>query len=141
MVPLFRLMVNRACSVSITRQVLFPVFFFFHCFPLSALIHLKVHDWLPTSGCAEVCPSRSHRLAVLPFCPFSYLGGIPFCQLESRLLPFPFSYFSILVPRDASHLCHERSLVISSFFCWVFWRLWLLLCFSFSFLSFSFELS
>ena len=44
-----------------------------------------------------------------PFCPFSHLGGIPFCRLESRLLPF-------------------------LFFCWVFWRLWLLLCFLFSFL-------
>ena len=140
MVPLFRLMVNRACSVPITWQVLFPIFFF-HSFPLSALIPLKVHGWLPTSGCTEVCPSRSHRLAVLPFCPFSHLGGIPFCQLESRLLPFPFSYFSILVPRDASHLRHERSLIISSFLAGSFGACGFYSVSYFLFLSFSFELS
>ena len=66
------------------------------------------------------CLSRSHRLAVLLFCLFSQPGGIPFCGFESRPLPFPFSYFSILVPRDASHLRHKRSLVISSFLAGLF---------------------
>ena len=109
---------------------------FSHSFLLLALIHLKVPGWLPSSGRVEVCPSRSCRWVVPSFAPFSHLGGIPFCRLESRLLPFSFSYFSILVPRDASCLCHERSLV----FCWVFWRLWLLLCFLFSFLVLFFRI-
>ena len=59
--------------------------------------------------------SQSHCLAVLPFCLFSQSGGIPSCRFESRPLPFPFSYFSILVPRGASYLHHERLLILSSF--------------------------
>ena len=66
------------------------------------------------------CLSRSHRLAVLLFCLFSQPGGIPFCGFESHLLPFPFLYFSILVPRGAFHLRHKRSLVISSFLAGLF---------------------
>ena len=61
------------------------------------------------------CLSRSLCLAVLPFCFFSQSGGIPFCRFESRPLLFLFLYFSIMVPRGASHLRHERSLILSSF--------------------------
>ena len=44
---------------------------FSHSFLLSALIPLKIPGWLPSSGCAEVCPSRSHHLSIpcLPFFP------------------------------------------------------------------------
>ena len=44
---------------------------FSHSFLLSALIPLKVPGWLLSSGCAEVCPSRSHHLSILylPFFP------------------------------------------------------------------------
>ena len=53
------------------------------------------------------------------FALFSHLGGIPFCQLESRLLPFSFSYFFVLVSRDASCLCYERllGLLVLVFLC------------------------
>ena len=66
-----------------------------------------------------------------PFALFSHLGGIPFCQLESHLLPFFFSYFSVLVPWDASYLCHERSLGLLAL---VFFALFLIF-FSCHFLS------
>ena len=62
---------------------------------------------------------------------FSHLGRILFCQLESRLLPFSFSYFSILVPRDAFCLCHKRLL---GFLALVFFALFLIF-FSCPFLS------
>ena len=44
---------------------------FSHSFLLSTLIPLKVSGWLPSSGCAMVCPSRSHHLSIpcLPFFP------------------------------------------------------------------------
>ena len=44
---------------------------FSYSFLFSALIPLKVPGWLPSSGCAEVCPSQSHHLSIpcLPFFP------------------------------------------------------------------------
>ena len=107
-------MVNKACTVPITQQVRFPVF---HSFPLFSFDSFE-SPWLVTYF--GMC--WSHDLLDLTvwqfylFCLFSHLGGISFCRFESRPLPFPFSYFSILVPRGASHLRHGKSLVISSFF-------------------------
>ena len=59
------------------------------------------------------CLSQSHRLAILPFFPS---GQNPVLPVWKLFVAIPFSYFSILVPRGASHLRHERLLVISSFF-------------------------
>ena len=117
-----------SCEQSLFRayHLISPISHFSHSFLLSALILLKVPGWLPSSGCAKVCPSRPHRLAVPLFPFFSHLGGILFCQLESRLLPFSFLCFSVLVPRDSFCLCHERSLGF-------FGACVLLLCFLFSF--------
>ena len=107
---------------------------FSHSFLLSALIPLKVLVLFTFFGMCWGMPFSVSPFGSSPFALFSHLGGIPFCQLESRLLPFSFSYFSVLVPRDASYLCHERSLglLVLVFFCSVSY---------FLFLSFSFELS
>ena len=77
LVPLFCSFANRARPVPIVSVSSVSVFS--HSFLLSALILLKVPSWPPSLGCAEVCPSRHHRLAIPLFPFFSHLGGIPFC--------------------------------------------------------------
>ena len=59
--------------------------------------------------------SRSHFWQLFFFIFFSQMGGIKFCRFESLPLLFPFLYFFMLVPRGASHMRHERSLILSSF--------------------------
>ena len=98
---------------------------FSHSFLLSALIPFKVPGWLPSSGCAEVCPSRSHRLAVplFPFFPIwaeSYSANLKVACCHSL---FRISLFWF--PETLS-ACAIRGR-------WVFWRLCFLLCFLFSF--------
>ena len=101
--PLLRLFcpfANRARPIPIISVS--PVSVFSHSFLLSALILLKVPGWPSSLGCAEVCPSRHPHFWRLPLFPFlSHLGGILFCQLESRLLSFFLLCFPILVPRGS----------------------------------------
>ena len=106
-------MVNRACFVPITRQVLFPIFLILSFFQLWFL--WKSLYCLPSSGCAEVCPSRSHRLAVplLPFFPIwaeSYSANLKVACCHSL---FRISLFWF--PETLS-ACAMRGR-------WVFWRL------------------
>ena len=99
---------------------------FSHSFLLSALIPLKVPSWLPSSGCAEVCPSRPHRLTVSLFPFFSYLGGILFCQLERS--PVAILFFVFLCSSSPRLFLLVPWEVAGSFGACVF-----LLCFLFSF--------
>ena len=133
LVPLFYPFANRARPVPIISVS--PISVFSHTFLLSALILLKVPGWPSSLGCAEVCPSRHPRFWHFPLFPFlSHLGGILFCQLESRLLSFFFLCFPVLVPRDFFCLCHERSLGstgVCVLFCFCFLFFFLLLSFFF----------
>ena len=104
---------------------------FSHSFLLLALISLKVPGWLPSSGCAEVCPSRSHRLAVplFPFFPIwaeSYSANLKVACCHSL---FRISLFWF--PETLS-ACAMRGR-------WVFWCLCFLLYFLFSFPVFFFR--
>ena len=140
-VPCFALWVPKYVLCPSPTRFNFPVL---HSFLPFSFVSLKVHGWLPISEYAEVTLFSIQLLVVLLLYLFSQTGGIPLCRFESLLLLLPFLYFFILVPRGATHLRYERSLILSSFSCWVVWRLrrtWPLLCFLCFFLYFSFELS
>ena len=98
---------------------------FSHSFLLSTLIPLKVPGWLPSSGCAKVCLSRSHHLSI-PLFPFFPIWA------ESRSA-------NLKVACCHSLFCislfwfPETLLACAMRGPWVFWRLCFLLCFLFSF--------
>ena len=99
--------------------------YFSHSFHLSALIPLKVPSWLPSLGCAEVCLSRFHCLAVplLPFFPIwaeSHFANLKVTCCHS------FFHISLYWFPETLPTCAMRGR-------WVFWRLCCLLCFLFSF--------
>ena len=90
----------------------FPVL---HSFLPFSFVSLKVHGWLPILEYAEVTLFTIQLLAVLLLYLFSQTGGIPLCRFESLSLLLPFLYFFILVPRGATHLRYEKSLIFLFF--------------------------
>ena len=124
-------MVNRACTVPITQQVLFPVFSFFPSFQLwflwKSMAGYLLWDMLRYA--LSISPFGSS-----PFSPFFPSGRNPILPIWKSSVAIPlFVFLHSGSPRRFPLAPWE---VASYFllFCWVFWRLWLLHCFLFSFL-------
>ena len=117
-----------SCELSLFRAYhsISPISRFSHSFLLSALILLKVPDWPPSLGCAEVCPSWHHRFGSSTF-PFffpiwaeSYSANLKTACYHSFFCVSLFWFLEVFFC-----LCHERSLGFTG-------ACVLLLCFLFS---------